>query len=73
MNFFSDNAAAASPRVMAALAAANTGTATSYGKDAWAARVEARFAAILPCAHRRGGECAVAGQHRPALGRDPRP
>jgi threonine aldolase len=47
MNFFSDNTAAASPRVMAALAAANAGTAAPYGKDAWTARVEERFAALF--------------------------
>ena len=47
MDFFSDNTAAASPRVMAALAAANAATASPYGKDAWTARVEERFAAIF--------------------------
>lgn len=47
MDFFSDNTAAASPRVMAALAAANAGSASSYGKDDWTSRVEERFAAIF--------------------------
>lgn len=47
MDFFSDNTAAASPRVMAALAAANAGAASPYGKDEWTRRVEERFAAIF--------------------------
>jgi len=47
MQFFSDNTAAASPRVMAALAAANDGNASPYGKDDWTRRVEERFAALF--------------------------
>lgn len=47
MDFFSDNTAAASPRVIAALAAANAGSASSYGKDDWTSHVEERFAAIF--------------------------
>ncbi|MCO5091387.1 low specificity L-threonine aldolase [Bosea sp. (in: a-proteobacteria)] len=47
MDFFSDNSVGASPRVMAALAAANAGSSTSYGKDAWTTRVEARFATLF--------------------------
>jgi threonine aldolase len=47
MNFFSDNTAGASAPVMAALAAANDGTATAYGTDAWTGRVERLFAEIF--------------------------
>jgi threonine aldolase len=43
MNFYSDNTAAASPAVLAALAAANQGFAASYGGDAWSARIDAAF------------------------------
>lgn len=38
MQFTSDNAAAAAPEIMAAVAAANTGVAPSYGADPWCAR-----------------------------------
>lgn len=47
MDFFSDNTVGASPRVMAAIAAANDGSLSSYGKDDWTQRVEARFAALF--------------------------
>src|SRR5262249_2185571 len=47
MDFFSDNSVGASPRVMAASAAANDGSLSSYGKDDWTQAVEARFAAIF--------------------------
>lgn len=47
MHFFSDNTAAACPRIMAALAAANEGNASPYGKDDWTRRVEERFAKIF--------------------------
>lgn len=47
MNFMSDNVTGAAPEVMAALAAANEGTAPSYGADALTARVEARLAALF--------------------------
>jgi threonine aldolase len=43
MNFYSDNTAAASPEVLAALAAANQGFAASYGGDAWSARIDEAF------------------------------
>lgn len=39
MNFASDNAVGASPKVMAAIEAANTGSALAYGNDPWTARV----------------------------------
>ncbi|CAM5210750.1 threonine aldolase [Bosea thiooxidans] len=47
MEFFSDNTVGASPRVMAALAAANAGSLPSYGADDWTRRVEERFAALF--------------------------
>lgn len=40
MNFASDNAVGASRKVMAAIEAANTGSALAYGNDPWTARVE---------------------------------
>jgi threonine aldolase len=40
MNFASDNAVGASPKVMSAIAAANAGAAMAYGNDPWTARVE---------------------------------
>lgn len=40
MSFGSDNQAPAHPRVLEAVAAANTGRAGSYGADAWTARAE---------------------------------
>lgn len=43
MNFLSDNASGASPRVMAALNAANAGMASPYGTDDWTKRVEHQF------------------------------
>lgn len=47
MNFISDNVVGASPRILAAIAAANEGTAGSYGADAWTARVEAQLNAFF--------------------------
>jgi threonine aldolase len=47
MNFISDNIAGASPRVMAALAAANDGSSAGYGSDDWSKRVEERLSAIF--------------------------
>jgi threonine aldolase len=43
MNFYSDNTAAATPEVLAAIAAANQGTARAYGADGWSARLDAAF------------------------------
>lgn len=40
MNFASDNASGASDKVMAALAAANSGAAMPYGADRWTAQAE---------------------------------
>ena len=47
MDFSSDNVAGAAPEIMAALAAANLGPATSYGADAVTARLEPRFAELF--------------------------
>lgn len=47
MNFASDNAVGASPRVMEAIAAANHGSAMAYGADPWTARVEARMSELF--------------------------
>ena len=41
--FASDNAAGASPQIMAALGRANEGVALAYGNDAWTRRVEHRY------------------------------
>jgi threonine aldolase len=45
--FKSDNTAAASPEILAALAAANHGPARAYGDDAWSARLDAAFGALF--------------------------
>ena len=47
MDFRSDNTHGASPEIAAALAAANTGTETSYGDDTASKGLEARFAEIF--------------------------
>lgn len=47
MNFISDNTAGASAPVMAAIAAANDGSASAYGTDAWTGRVERLFSEIF--------------------------
>ena len=46
-DFRSDNVTGASPEILAALVAANSGTASSYGADALTARVEARLAELF--------------------------
>ena len=43
MQFYSDNTAPAAPEVMAAIMAANSGTARGYGDDAWSRRLDAAF------------------------------
>jgi threonine aldolase len=47
MNFISDNVVGASPKILAAIAAANEGAAGSYGADPWTARVEAQLNAFF--------------------------
>lgn len=47
MNFISDNVVGASAKILAAIAAANTGTAGSYGADPWTAKVEAQLNAFF--------------------------
>jgi threonine aldolase len=51
-NFMSDNAAAACPAVVAAVAAAAPAQAAGYDADDWSGRLDAAFAALLgrPCA-----------------------
>ncbi len=46
-NFGSDNVSGVSPEIMAALEAANQGSAKAYGADPWSARLKARFAEIF--------------------------
>lgn len=43
----SDNAAGVAPEILAALTAANTGSAAAYGADDWSARLRARVAAVF--------------------------
>jgi threonine aldolase len=47
VNFASDNASGAAPEILAAIAAANEGTAPPYGADAITARLEQRFAEVF--------------------------
>ncbi len=47
MDFRSDNTAPASPAILAALAAANAGSASSYGADAITQRLSQRFAELF--------------------------
>ena len=47
MNFGSDNASGVHPRIMAALAAANEGHASSYGRDDLTARAAARVREVF--------------------------
>ena len=47
MNFASDNASGVAPEILAAIAAANVGSALAYGNDAATRRVEQRFAELF--------------------------
>ena len=47
MNFASDNAAGVAPEILAAIAAANEGSALAYGNDASTRRVEQHFAELF--------------------------
>lgn len=47
MDFRSDNVGGAHPEILAALLAANEGTASAYGDDAHSARVTARFSELF--------------------------
>lgn len=49
MNFRSDNVTAASPEILAALVAANEGTAPSYGADDGTKGLERTFGALFGC------------------------
>jgi threonine aldolase len=47
MNFASDNVFGVHPRIIEALAAANAGTAVSYGADDWTRRAEERLSEVF--------------------------
>lgn len=47
MDFRSDNVAGAAPEIMAALAAANTGTQSSYGADDWSMELDGAFSVLF--------------------------
>ena len=47
MNFASDNAVGVAPEILAAIAAANAGSALAYGNDVVTRRVEQRFAELF--------------------------
>lgn len=47
MDFSSDNAAGVAPEIMAAIVAANQGTAVSYGGDPWTKRLQQSFSALF--------------------------
>ena len=47
-DFRSDNTAAASPAILAAIAAANHGPAGAYGDDAWTARLDGVAVTAVP-------------------------
>src|ERR1700744_2045202 len=49
MDFASDNATGASPRILAALAAANDGFAPAYGVDLFSQRAEALLREVFEC------------------------
>src|SRR3546814_15889206 len=47
MEFRSDNVAGAAPEILAALAAANDGTASAYGDDDWSRELDAAFSVVF--------------------------
>ena len=49
MDFSSDNASGVCPEIMAAVVAANEGTAMAYGADPWTRRAEAAIGALFEC------------------------
>ena len=49
MNFLSDNAAAACPQAIAAIAAANAKTPRAYDGDTWSERLDAAFGDLFGC------------------------
>ena len=53
LNFCSDNVTGAAPEILAALAAANAGTASGYGSDPWSERLTARASELFE------RECAI--------------
>ncbi len=74
-NFASDNVAPAHPAILAAIAAANVGAATSYGADAQSARLKAvasalfeREVAILPVATGSAANALALSLYTPPFG-----
>ena len=49
MNFASDNVYGVHPKILGALAAANDGTAPSYGGDSYTARAEEKLKEVFGC------------------------
>jgi threonine aldolase len=49
MDFRSDNVTGVCPEIMAAIAAANDGSAAAYGEDAWTAQVQTAFNDLFEC------------------------
>lgn len=47
MDFRSDNVAGAAPEILAALTAANDGTASAYGDDDWSRELDAAFSVVF--------------------------
>ena len=47
IDFRSDNVGTVSPSILAALAAANTGSEASYGEDIWSRRLDRRFSELF--------------------------
>ena len=51
IEFRSDNSAGCAPEILAAIAAANSGTALAYGADNWTAALHERVAEVFECPH----------------------
>jgi threonine aldolase len=47
LDFSSDNVTGVAPEIMEAIARANTGSASSYGADAWTARLQTQFSTLF--------------------------
>ena len=47
VDFRSDNTGSAAPEIIAAVAAANGGTAAGYGADRWTAEIQRRFGEVF--------------------------
>ena len=72
----SDNAGGVAPEILAAVAAANTGSALAYGADDWTARLQQIAAEVVrtsrrhgvPGGERNGGQLAVTRRALPTVG-----